>query len=109
MRDCFLTTAGVATVTSPSGSICKYIMNVLDMCLGTTILIGSLYSLGLLMAENARAGIRSSGVYKVILKSDALRFMAVFPTEAYKLAVSSDSTGNNLGFFPPGAGNGNNG
>ncbi|KAJ1567162.1 hypothetical protein HK405_006932 [Cladochytrium tenue] len=109
MRDCYLTSTGSATVSSSASSICKYISNVLDICLGTTILLGSVYSLGLLMAENARAGIRSSGVYKTILTSDALRYLAVFPVEVYKMAVSSDASGSNMGFFPPGTGNGNNG
>ncbi|KAJ1548798.1 hypothetical protein HK405_014879 [Cladochytrium tenue] len=109
MRDCYLTSTGSATVSSSASSICKYISNVLDICLGTTILFGSFYSLGLLMAENARAGIRSSGGYKLILTSDALRYLAVFPVEVYKMAVSSDASGSDMGFFPPGTGNGNNG
>ncbi|KAJ1556414.1 hypothetical protein HK405_009497 [Cladochytrium tenue] len=109
VRDCYSTAAGVATVTSPSGSITKYIMNSFDMLLGATILVGSFYSLGLLMAENRRAGIQSTGIYKIILKSDSFRFFAVFPVEVYKISTSSDASGNNLGFFPSGSGNGNNG
>ncbi|KAI9364909.1 hypothetical protein DFJ73DRAFT_808677 [Zopfochytrium polystomum] len=108
LRDCFVTATGSYTVTSSPVSVCKYMSYALDIAIAATILLGSFVVLGLLIAENARAGIKSSDVYVMILQSDALRFFLVLPVDVYKMYVSMDASGN-TGFFPPGSGKGNNG
>ncbi|KAJ1563900.1 hypothetical protein HK405_000357, partial [Cladochytrium tenue] len=108
LRDCFVTATGSYSVTSNAASICKYFSNALDISISATILLGGFVALALLIAENTKAGIKSSEIYGLIFRSDALRFFLVFPVDVYKMYVSMDASGN-TGFFPPGSGNGNNG
>ncbi|KAJ1552083.1 hypothetical protein HK405_012738 [Cladochytrium tenue] len=125
MSTCYVSPTGAYLVSSAGASICKYTANALDIAISCAILAGSITSLVFATFEGRHRHRQAAGgsnsrmiaggaapsteLRLLILQSDALRFLAVFPVDAYKMYAAFDPSGTSGPFFPPGPGNGNNG